>query len=79
MAGSDSAPTLVQPIARNVLGVADAAIPVEVVEQTKALILDSIGCALAAAEKPATRTTTPSCARAGASEAGSSWPFRRSG
>jgi len=35
------------------LGVAAAAIPLEVVEYTKALILDSIGCALAAAEEPA--------------------------
>jgi 2-methylcitrate dehydratase PrpD len=43
----------VQQIARNVLGVAAATIPSEVVEHTKALILDSIGCALAATEEPA--------------------------
>jgi 2-methylcitrate dehydratase len=53
MAGTDSRGTLVQQIARNVLGVAATAIPTEVVEHTKALILDSIGCALAAAEEPA--------------------------
>jgi hypothetical protein len=46
-------PTLIQQIAGNVLGVAAAAIPLEVVEHTKALIFDSIGCALAAAEEPA--------------------------
>jgi 2-methylcitrate dehydratase len=52
MAGNSPA-TLVQRIADNVLGVAAADIPSEVVEYTKALILDSIGCALAAAEEPA--------------------------
>lgn len=46
-------PTLVQQIAGNMLGADAAAIPSEVVEHTKALILDSIGCALAAAEEPA--------------------------
>ena len=45
--------SLVQRIALNVLGVADDEIPSEVVERTKALILDSIGCALAATEEPA--------------------------
>ena len=45
--------TLVQQIAGNVLSVAAAAIPLEVVEHTKALIIDSIGCALAATEEPA--------------------------
>jgi 2-methylcitrate dehydratase len=50
---TDLAPTLIQQIACNVLKVADAAIPLEVVEHTKALILDSIGCALAASEEPA--------------------------
>jgi len=45
--------TLVQQIAGNVLSVAAAAIPLEVVEYTKALIVDSIGCALAATEEPA--------------------------
>src|SRR6266702_3085860 len=45
--------TLVQQIAANVLGVAAATIPWSVVEHTKALIFDSIGCALAAAEEPA--------------------------
>src|SRR6266508_3522762 len=45
--------TLVQQIAGNVLSVAAAAIPLEVVEHTKALIVDSIGCALAATEEPA--------------------------
>jgi len=45
--------TLVQKIAGNVLGVAASAIPRSVVEHTKALILDSIGCALAAAGEPA--------------------------
>ncbi len=45
--------TLVQQIACNVLSVAAAAIPLEVVEHTKALIIDSIGCALAATEEPA--------------------------
>jgi 2-methylcitrate dehydratase len=53
MAGTDSQATLVQQIARNVLSVAAAALPFEVVEHTKALILDSIGCALAAADEPA--------------------------
>ncbi|MGE5058410.1 MAG: MmgE/PrpD family protein [Betaproteobacteria bacterium] len=53
MAGTDSRATLVQQIASNVLGVATTAIPTEVVEHTKALILDSIGCALAASEEPA--------------------------
>ncbi len=53
MASTDSQATLVQQIARNVLGVAAEAIPSEVVEHTKALALDSIGCALAAAEEPA--------------------------
>src|SRR5919108_1119293 len=53
MAGTDSPPTLVQQIAGNVLSVAAAAIPSEVVEHTKALILDAIGCALAATEEPA--------------------------
>jgi hypothetical protein len=45
--------TLVQQIASNVLSVAAAAIPLAVVEHTKALIFDSIGCALAATEEPA--------------------------
>lgn len=53
MAGTDSRATLVQQIASNVLGVAATAIPAEVVEHTKALILDSSGCALAASEEPA--------------------------
>ena len=53
MAGTASQATLVQQIARNVLSVAAAALPFEVVEHTKALILDSIGCALAAADEPA--------------------------
>ena len=53
MAGTDSRATLVQQIASNVLGVAATAIPTEVVEHTKALILDSSGCALAAGEEPA--------------------------
>jgi 2-methylcitrate dehydratase PrpD len=35
------------------LSVAATAIPLEVVEHTKALILDFIGCALAATEEPA--------------------------
>jgi 2-methylcitrate dehydratase len=51
--GTDLEATLVQQIARNVLSVAAAAIPFEVVDHTKALILDSIGCALAAADEPA--------------------------
>ena len=53
MASTDLPNTLVQRIACNVLSVAAAAIPLEVVEHTKALILDSIGCALAATEEPA--------------------------
>ena len=53
MASTDLPATLVQQIAGNVLSVAAAAIPLEVVEHTKALILDSIGCALAATEEPA--------------------------
>jgi 2-methylcitrate dehydratase len=53
MASTDSHATLVQQIASNVLGVAATAIPTEVVEHTKALILDSSGCALAASEEPA--------------------------
>jgi len=53
MAGNDSRATLVQQIAGNVLGVPATAIPTWVVEHTKALILDSIGCAFAAAEDPA--------------------------
>src|SRR5690348_7913634 len=52
MAGNDSRAALVQQIAGNVLGVPATAIPTGVVEHTKALILDSIGCALAAAEEP---------------------------
>src|ERR1041384_1081710 len=52
MAGIDSA-TLVQQIARNVLALVCSTIPPDVVEHTKALILDSIGCALAAREEPA--------------------------
>lgn len=43
MANADLPATLVQQIARNVLSVAAAAIPLEVIEHTKALILDSIG------------------------------------
>ena len=50
---TDTRPTLIQQIASNVLSVAAAAIPLEVIEHTKALILDSIGCALAATEEPA--------------------------
>jgi 2-methylcitrate dehydratase PrpD len=50
MASTDLPATLVQQIASNVLTVPAAAIPLEVVEHTKALILDSIGCALAATE-----------------------------
>jgi len=53
MASTDLPATLVQQIACNVLSVAAAAIPLEVVEHTKALIIDSIGCALAATEEPA--------------------------
>ena len=53
MASTDRPATLVQQIASNVLGVSATTIPAEVVEHTKALILDSIGCALAAIEEPA--------------------------
>jgi len=53
MASTESPATLVQQIAGNVLGVAAADIPFAVVEHTKALILDAIGCALAAHEEPA--------------------------
>ena len=53
MASTDLPATLVQQIAGNVLSVPAAAIPLEVVEHTKALILDSIGCALAATGEPA--------------------------
>ena len=53
MASTDLPATLVQQIASNVLSVPAAAIPWEVVEHTKALIVDSIGCALAAVEEPA--------------------------
>src|SRR5215207_7802847 len=53
MASTDLPATLVQQIACNVFSVAAASIPSEVVEHTKALILDSIGCALAATEEPA--------------------------
>jgi 2-methylcitrate dehydratase len=53
MAGTDLQATLVQQIARNMLGVVGEGIPLDVVEHTKALILDSIGCALAAADEPA--------------------------
>jgi 2-methylcitrate dehydratase PrpD len=52
MANTDLSATLVQQIACNVLSVAATAIPWSVVEHTKALILDSIGCALAATEEP---------------------------
>ena len=52
MASTDRPATLVQQIAGNVLGVSATTIPAEVVEHTKALILDSIGCALAAADEP---------------------------
>jgi len=52
MASTDLPATLVQQIACNVLSVAAAAIPLEVVEHTKALIVDSIGCALAATRSP---------------------------
>ena len=51
MASTDRPATLVQQIAANVLGVSATTIPAEVVEHTKALILDSIGCALAAADE----------------------------
>lgn len=53
MTDADFPATLVRQIAGNLLSVADAAIPPEVVEHTKALILDSIGCALAATGEPA--------------------------
>jgi len=53
MASTDLSATLVQQVACNVLSVAATAIPWSVVEHTKALILDSIGCALAATEEPA--------------------------
>jgi 2-methylcitrate dehydratase len=53
MASTDPPTPLIRQIACNVLDVADAAIPMEVVEHTKALILDSIGCALAATEEQA--------------------------
>jgi 2-methylcitrate dehydratase len=53
MAANDSTATLVQQIAGNVLSVAADAVPSEVVEHTKALIFDAIGCALAAADEPA--------------------------
>jgi len=53
MADTDSQATLVRQIASNVLNVAPTTIPPDVVEHTKALILDSIGCALAAREEPA--------------------------
>jgi hypothetical protein len=43
---TDLRPTLIQQIAGNVLGVAAAATPLEVVEHTKALMLDSVGCGL---------------------------------
>src|SRR5262249_21351942 len=53
MAGTDSQATLVQQIAGNVLKLPPTRIPSDVVEHTKALILDSIGCALAAREEHA--------------------------
>ena len=53
MAGTHSQATLVQQIASDVLNVAATTIPSDVVEHTKALILDSIGCALAAREESA--------------------------
>lgn len=53
MASTDTSPSLVQQIASNVLSAAAADIPSEVVDHTKALILDAIGCALAAADEPA--------------------------
>jgi 2-methylcitrate dehydratase PrpD len=53
MANTDLSATLVQQIACTVLSVAATAIPWSVVEHTKALILDSIGCALAATEESA--------------------------
>jgi 2-methylcitrate dehydratase PrpD len=57
MASTDLPATLVQQIAGNVLSVAAAAIPLEVVEHTKTLIVDSIGCALAAIEVARSCTT----------------------
>jgi 2-methylcitrate dehydratase len=51
MAATDSSATLVQQIARNVFSVDAATISSEVVERTKALILDAVGCALAATEE----------------------------
>ena len=57
--------TLVQQIASNVLSVAAAAIPLEVVEHTKTLIVDSIGCALAATEEPAFARASRVLARLG--------------
>ena len=53
MASNDSKTTLVQQIAGNVLSVDAAAIPAEVVTHTKDLILDAIGCALAAVDTAA--------------------------
>ena len=53
MASTDLPATLVQQIAGNVLSVGAAAIPWSVIEHTKALIFDAIGCALAATEEPA--------------------------
>ena len=65
--GADSSTTLVQQIACNVIAVADAAIPSEVVEHTKMLILDAIGCALAATDEPAFRRAARVCADLGGS------------
>lgn len=45
--------SLVNQIARNILAVDAKALPAPVVEHTKLLILDAIGCALAASEEPA--------------------------
>ena len=53
MAGTDLSALLVRQVAGNMLSVAAGAIPWSVVEQTKVLILDCIGCALAATEEPA--------------------------
>lgn len=50
---TDANDFLVAQIARNVLAVAAATIPPAVIEHTKLLILDAIGCALAATEEPA--------------------------
>ena len=61
MASTDLPATLVQQIASNVLSVAAAAIPLEVVEHTKALIVDSIGCALAATKEAGQLSLTPKC------------------